>query len=33
VKFRGPEGIVFDIAEHAWMGSAALEEAKAEAAE
>jgi catechol 2,3-dioxygenase-like lactoylglutathione lyase family enzyme len=37
VKFRGPEGIVFDIAEHPWMGSAALDEAeareKAEAAE
>lgn len=34
VKFRGPEGIVFDLAEHAWKGSLPLEaEMAKEAAE
>jgi catechol 2,3-dioxygenase-like lactoylglutathione lyase family enzyme len=27
VKFRGPDGVVFDISEHPWMGSAADEDA------
>jgi catechol 2,3-dioxygenase-like lactoylglutathione lyase family enzyme len=27
MKFYGPEGVLFDIAEHPWTGSAALDEA------
>ena len=29
VKFRGPDGVVFDISEHPWVGSAADEDAPA----
>ena len=32
-KMYGPESVLFDIAEHPWTGSAALPEAKKEAAE
>jgi catechol 2,3-dioxygenase-like lactoylglutathione lyase family enzyme len=32
-KFYGPEGVLFDIAEHPWTGSAALDETKKQAAE
>lgn len=33
MKFYGPEGVLFDIAEHPWTGSAALDEAEKAAAE
>ena len=33
VKMYGPEGVLFDIAEHPWTGGAALEEKVKEAAE
>jgi glyoxylase I family protein len=32
VKFHGPDGVVFDIAEHAWPGSAAIREETAQVA-
>jgi catechol 2,3-dioxygenase-like lactoylglutathione lyase family enzyme len=32
VKFRGPDGVVFDIAQHPWPGSAAIEVEPAETA-
>ena len=32
VKFRGPDGVVFDIAQHPWPGSAAIEVEAAEKA-
>ena len=33
VKFYGPEGVLFDVAEHPWTGTEALPVEKAEAAE
>ncbi|HJU15685.1 MAG TPA: VOC family protein [Stellaceae bacterium] len=33
VKMYGPEGVLFDVAEHPWTGSAALSAERAEAAE
>ena len=33
VKLYGPEGVLFDVAEHPWTGSEALPVEKAEAAE
>jgi catechol 2,3-dioxygenase-like lactoylglutathione lyase family enzyme len=33
MKFYGPEGVLFDIAEHPWTGAAALDEAEKQAAE
>ena len=33
MKFYGPEGILFDIAEHPWTGAAALDEPETAAAE
>jgi catechol 2,3-dioxygenase-like lactoylglutathione lyase family enzyme len=33
VKFYGPEGILFDVAEHPWTGTEPLPEERAEAAE
>ena len=33
VKFYGPEGVLFDVAEHPWTGTAPLPLEKAEAAE
>ena len=33
MKFYGPEGVLFDIAEHPWTGSAALDETEKQAAE
>ena len=32
-KFRGPDGVVFDVSEHPWPGTPALDKVKAEAAE
>ena len=32
VKHRGPDGVVIDISDHPWVGSAGLEDAPAEAA-
>jgi catechol 2,3-dioxygenase-like lactoylglutathione lyase family enzyme len=32
VKFRGPDGVVFDIADHPWPGSAPAEESAVQAA-
>jgi hypothetical protein len=31
-KFRGPDGVVFDLSEHAWVGAAPLEQAEVPAA-
>jgi catechol 2,3-dioxygenase-like lactoylglutathione lyase family enzyme len=28
-KFRGPDGVVFDVSEHAWVGAAKLDEEEA----
>jgi catechol 2,3-dioxygenase-like lactoylglutathione lyase family enzyme len=33
MKFHGPEGVLFDIAEHPWTGAAALDEEEKQAAE
>jgi hypothetical protein len=33
VKLYGPEGVLFDVAEHAWTGSAALPAQVKEAAD
>jgi hypothetical protein len=33
VKLYGPEGVLFDIAEHPWTGTEPLPDEKAEAAE
>ena len=33
VKFYGPEGILFDVAEHPWTGTEPLPAEKAEAAD